>query len=145
MKIKMKDLVMLGIIIGIAFFFIGAIISNIFPSSETDLLSYKISGSIKLVGIGALTSSMIIGGITIEDIDKNFKLLLLLLGLVLLIIYTVGSQSLQWYIPTSSQTPSGNLSYDNRPTGYGIPGFEMIAVLGALGIALFILKKKRTR
>ena len=144
MKIKIKDLVMLGMISGIAFFFIGAIISDVFPSSQTDLLSYKFSGSIKLIGIGALTSSMIVGGIIIEDIDKNLKLLLLLLGLVLLIIYTMGSQSLQWYVPTS-QTPSGNESYEHRPTGYGIPGFEMICALGALTIVLFILKKKRYR
>jgi MFS family permease len=145
MKIKMKDLVMIGIIGGIAFFFVGAIISNVFPSSQTDLMSYKVSGSIKLIGIGALTSSMIIGGIIIDDIDKNLRLLLLLLGLVLLTIYTVGSQSLQWYVPTTSQTPTGNQSYENRPTGYGIPGFELISLLGALTIALFVLKKKHYR
>ena len=144
MKIKMKDLVMIGIIGGIAFFFVGAIISNVFPSSQTDLMSYKVSGSIKLIGIGALTSSMIIGGIVIDDIDKNLKLLLMLLGLVLLIIYTIGSQSLQWYVPTS-QTPSGNESFEHRPTGYGVPGFELIYVLGALTIVLFILKKKHSR
>lgn len=145
MKIKMKDLVMIGIIGGIAFFFVGAIISNVFPSSQTDLMSYKVSGSIKLIGIGALTSSMIIGGIIIDDIDKNLRLLLLLLGLVLLTIYTVGSQTLQWYVPTTSQTPTGNQSYENRPTGYGIPGFELISLLGALTIALFVLKKKHYR
>jgi MFS family permease len=145
MTIKMKDFVMIGIIGGIAFFFIGAIISNVFPSSQTDLMSYKVSGSIKLIGIGALTSSMIIGGIIIDDIDKNLRLLLLLLGLVLLTIYTVGSQSLQWYVPTTSQTPTGNQSYENRPTGYGIPGFELISLLGALTIALFVLKKKHYR
>lgn len=140
----MKNIIMLGVIGGIAFFFIGAIISNVFPSSQTDLLSYKISGSIKLIGIGALVSSMIVGGIIIEDIDKNLKLLLLLLGLVLLIIYTIGSQSLQWYVPTS-QTPTGNESYENRPTGYGVPGFELILGLGALVITLLILKKKQYR
>jgi MFS family permease len=138
---KMKDLVMLGIICGIAFFFIGAIISNVFPSSQTDLLSYKISGSIKLIGIGALISSMIVGGIVIEDIDKNLRLLLLILGLILLIIYTLGAQSLQWYVPTS-QTPTGGQSYENRPTGYGIPGFELIIGLAALIITVMILKKK---
>jgi MFS family permease len=145
MKMKMKDLVMLGIISGIAFFFIGAIISTVFPSSQTDLMSYKVASSIKLIGIGALTSSMIIGGITIETIDKNLRLLLLLLGLVLLIIYTVGSQSLQWYVPTSSQTPSGNQSYDYRPTGYGVPGFELISLIGAVMIVLFLVRKRCSR
>jgi len=141
----MKDLVIAGIIGGIAFFFIGAIISSVFPSSTTDLVSYKAAGFIKLIGIGALTSSMIVGGITMENIDKNLRLLLLLLGLVLLTIYTVGSQSLQWNVPISSQTPTGNQSYENRPTGYGIPGFELVAVLGALVVVLLIMRRRRHR
>jgi hypothetical protein len=98
----------------------------------------------KLLGIGILISSMIIGGIYIENIDKNIKLLLLLLGLVLLLIYTIGSQSLEWYIPTS-QTPTGNESHIQRPTGYGIPGFELPMALGGLVIAFVILKKRQNR
>jgi hypothetical protein len=140
----MKNVIMFGLIVGIAFFFIGAIISNVFPSNSTNLLSYKISSSIKLLGIGAVISSMIIGGIYIEAMDKNIKLLLLLLGLVLLIIYTIGAQSLEWYIPTS-QTPTGNESFEHRPTGYGIPGFELVVGLGALAITLLILRKRRNR
>ena len=144
MKMTIKSIIILGLIVGIAFFFIGAIISNIFPSSSTDFLSYKISSSIKLLGIGAVICSMVIGGIYIQEIDKNLKLLLLLLGLVLLVIYTIGSQSLEWYIPTS-QTPTGDESYEHRPTGYGVPGFELILVLGALVITLLILKKRHDR
>jgi len=144
MKMTIKSLIMLGLIVGIAFFFIGAIISNVFPSSSTDLLSYKISSSIKLLGIGVLIGSMVVGGIYIEDIDKNLKLLLLLLGLVLLVIYTIGSQSLEWYIPIS-QTPTGDESYEHRPTGYGVPGFDLMLGLGALVITLVILKKRHDR
>jgi MFS family permease len=144
MKMTIKSLIILGLIVGIAFFFIGAIISNVFPSSSTDLLSYKISSSIKLLGIGVVIGSMVVGGIYIEDIDKNLKLLLLLLGLVLLVVYTIGSQSLEWYLPTS-QTPTGIESYEHRPTGYGVPGFELILVLGALVITLIILKKRHDR
>lgn len=144
MKIHMKKIVMLGLIIGIAFFFIGAIISTSFPSSSANLAPYKISSSIKLVGLGVVICSMVIGGIYLDDIDKNLRLLLLLLGLMLLVIYTVGSQSLEWYIPTS-QTPTGNETYEHRPTGYGIPGFELILGLGALLITVLILKKRHTR
>ncbi len=133
---------MLGLIAGIALFFIGAILSNVFISNETNLLSYKISSSIKLLGIGSVICSMVIGGIYIQDIDKNLRLLLLLLGLVLLVIYTIGSQSLEWYIPTS-QTPTEVDSYEHRPTGYGIPGFELILGLGALVITMLIVKKRR--
>ncbi len=144
MKMTMKSLIMLGLIVGIACFFVGAILSNVFPSSSTDLLSYKISSSIKLLGIGAVICSMVIGGIYVQEIDKNLRLLLLLLGLVLLVIYTVGSQSLEWYVPTS-QTPTGDQSYEQRPTGYGIPGFELVLGLGALVITVLILKKRRNR
>ncbi len=135
---------MFGLIIGIVCFFIGAIISTVFASSSSNLFSYKISSSIKLLGIGAVISSMIIGGVYIENIDKNIRLLLLLLGLVLLMIYTIGSQSLEWYIPTS-QTPTGNESYEHRPTGYGIPGFELPVVLGALAIAILVRRIRRKR
>jgi hypothetical protein len=142
---KIKTLVMLGIILGIASIFIGAIISTVFPSSENNLLPYRVSSSIKLIGIGLFTSSLMIGGIAMEDVDRHVKLLLLLLGLVLLIIYTVGSQSLQWNVPTSSQTPSGNESYTHRPIGYGIPGFEAYTLLAAFIVALVILKRKHPR
>jgi membrane protease YdiL (CAAX protease family) len=143
MKMKMKDLVMLGIIVGIACFFIGAMILKVFPSSETDLLSYKVSACVKLFGVGVLISSMVVGGILLEEIDKNLRILLLLLGLILLLVYTVGSQSLEWYVPTS-QSVTGNQSYEYRPTGYGIPGFECVSVLGAL-VFLFFWKKQKKK
>ncbi|KYK34908.1 MAG: hypothetical protein AYK22_04460 [Thermoplasmatales archaeon SG8-52-3] len=138
---KNKDIIMLGIIIGIGFFFIGAIISNIFLSSEEDLLPYKVSALIKLTGLGILTSSMIIGGIIVEEIDKNLKLLLLLLGLLLLIIYTLASPELEWKIPSIT---NGETEYNTRPTGYGVPGFEILAAIGAIIFAI-ILKKKRLK
>lgn len=144
MKPRLNNIIMVGLILGIACFFIGAIISNVFPSSSANLLSYKLSSSIKLLGIGVVISSMVIGGIFIDSIDKNIRLLLLLLGLVILIIYTVGSQTLEWYIPTSG-TPSGNESYAHRPTGYGIPGFELPFALVAFGISVLIIKKRQRR
>lgn len=139
---KNKNLIMFGMIIGIAFFFIGAMVNNIFPSSETDLLSYKISASIKLIGIGALTASMVAGGITVEDVDKNLKMLLLLLGLVILIIYSVGSPSLEWQI--SGAIEEGDV-FGERPTGYGVPGFETIITIIALFTVISIAKIKRLR
>jgi hypothetical protein len=144
MKLTIKNVIMLGLILGITCFFIGAIISNVFSSSRSELLSYKISSSVKLIGIGTVVCSMVVGGIYLEEIDKNLRLLLLLLGLVLLIIYTVGSESLEWYIPTS-QTPTGQESYEQRPTGYGLPGFELILGIGALVLTLIILKKRHQR
>ena len=134
-----KDMIMLGIIVGIAFFFIGAIISNVFPSSETGLLPYKVSAVIKLLGLGLLTTTMIVGGIIIEDIDKNLKLLLLLLGLVLLIIYSIASPALEWQLPSYSSSSTG---YETRPTGYGIPGFELIIVACAIALVFFLRRKR---
>ena len=73
---KNKDLIMFGMIVGIAFFFVGAMISNVFPANESDLTSYKVSASMKLIGIGLLTTSMVVGGIIVEGIDKNLNTLL---------------------------------------------------------------------
>lgn len=140
LNMKNKDLIMLGIIIGITFFFIGAIINNVFPSDEEDLLSYKASASIKLIGLGFLVSSMVVGGIIVEDIDKNLKLLLMLLGLILLMIYTIGAQSLTWNV--SGMVGSGSEAYDTRPTGYGVPGFEIIPAVAAI-ILIAIWKRKK--
>ena len=136
---KNKDMIMLGIIIGIAFFFIGAIISNVFSSTEADLLPYKVSAVIKLIGLGILTSTMIVGGIIVEDIDKNLKFLLLLLGLILLIIYSIASPSLEWKLPSYSSSSTG---YESRPTGYGVPGFEILISLCAI-ILVLLWKRKR--
>lgn len=136
---KKRDLIMLGIIIGIAFFFIGAIISNVFPSSDEELLPYKMAAVNKLLGLGFLTTSMVIGGLIIDDIDKNQRTLLLLLGLILLIIYSIGSPALEWEI--GSYDSSG---YDSRPTGYGIPGFEIIFVIISI-ISFIILHKIKTK
>jgi len=145
-NMKNKDLIMLGIIVGIAFFFIGAIISNVFQSSETNLISYKVSASIKLIGMGFLTSSMVVGGIIVEDIDKNLKMLLLILGLILLIIYTIGAQSLNWSVSGMLGSPStSSEAYSNRPTGYGVPGFEAVYAIVAMAAVLLISRIKRHR
>ena len=134
-----KDIIMLGIIVGIAFFFIGAIISNVFANSETDLLPYKISAVIKLVGLGILTTTMVVGGIIVDNIDKNLKLLLLLLGLILLIIYSIASPALEWRLPSYS---GGSTGYESRPTGYGVPGFEIL--MAFCTIVLIIFWKRKT-
>lgn len=146
MKLGMKHLVMLGFSVGIAMLFFGAIVSNVFPSSETDLTSYKASASIKLLGIGILICTMIVAGIRLGDVDKNLKFLLLILGLVLLIVYTVGSTSLEWNLPSSQYGGNQNTSgYATRPTGYGVPGFEAWMTLGALAVVCVALAYRRRR
>jgi hypothetical protein len=150
MKMKTKDIVMLGMVIGIGLFFIGAMISNSFPSDSENLTSYKVSAFIKMLGIGVLTASMVIGGIIIEKIDKNLKMLLFIFGLILLIIYTIGSIDLTWHVESPV---SGSLGEDtkedideSKPEGYGAaPGFEVIGVLTALSAILFFYKKRYKR
>lgn len=138
-----KDFVMMGIIGGIAFFFIGAIILNVFPSSELDLLSFRVSAVIKLLGLGVLTTSMVVGGLTIKDIDANQRTLLLLLGLVLLIIYSVASPALEWRIP--GWADQGAVAYDYRPTAAGIPGFEIPLMLLSLVVIIILGRRKFKR
>ena len=144
LKMKNKDLIMFGMIIGIGFFFIGAMISNIFPSNEESLASYKVAAFLKLFGIGILTACMVVGGIIITKIDRNLRMLLLLMGLILLIIYTVGSPTLNWEV-TSMASPGSDSDYDEayneRPTSLGTPGFEFLYAI----IALIILGKVRKK
>lgn len=139
--LETKNIIIAGLIVGIALFFIGAIIINVFPSSESDLLSYRVSAIIKLIGLGFLTCSMVVGGVILKDIDKNQKILIFVIGLILLIIYTVGSPSLQWEVETSDEALV-NESYYERPTGYGIPGFESILAAFAIAFVLFWKKKQ---
>ena len=142
---KNKDLIMIGMIIGIMFFFFGAMISNVFPSDAENLISYKVAAFMKLMGIGILTTCMVVGGIIIESIDKNFRMLLFILGLILLIIYTVGSPILTWDVSESESNDNGYSDeiYKNRPTSFGTPGFEVIYVLIAIGILLLIGRRKQ--
>lgn len=137
---------MLGLIIGIALFFIGAMITNVFPSSETDLIGYKVSSFLKMMGLGFVVSSMVVGGIIVKEVDKNLKTLLLLLGLILLIVYTIGAQQLHWDISSSEDSDStSEEAYEKRPTGYGTPGFEAVAAFIALMAVLIFAKIRRNR
>lgn len=150
-NMKNKDLIMLGIIVGISLYFVGAMVSNVFDSSGSDLLAYKASGFLKLVGIGILTASMVVGGIITEKIDKNLKMLLLILGLVLLIIYTIGSPLLSWDISNFSPSgmvgsPSeGEQAYEERPTALGTPGFELLYAIFAISFVVAIGKVRKKR
>jgi hypothetical protein len=148
LKIKNKELIIIGIILGIALYFIGMMISNVFPSDQESLLTYKVQGFIKLLGLGFITASMVVGGIIIENIDKNLRMLLLIFGLVLLIIYTIGSPSLSWDIPSygssGMQSPS-EAAYEERPTSLGTPGFEMVYAMIAIALVLFITKINRRK
>ena len=142
---KNKDLIMFGMIIGIMFFFIGAMISSAFPSDVENLASYKAAAFMKLFGIGILTACMVVGGIIIESIEKNFRMLLFLLGLILLIIYIIGSPVLNWDVSGESESTDDDYSdkiYEDRPTSLGTPGFEVIYVLISIGIFLLIRKRK---
>ena len=121
--------VMLGVCIGIVLFFVGALIYTIFgPGGEENQLPYKISAMIKLLGIGILCSSMVCGGIILDD--KTTRFYLFILGSILLIIYLSASPLLEW-----------RGSYTARPTALGIPGFE--AILTIIGILLVLLINKR--
>ncbi|HEC80996.1 MAG TPA: hypothetical protein ENI42_01020 [Thermoplasmatales archaeon] len=136
-----KDLIILGIVVGIGLFFVGAIISNVFPSNETNLVSYKVSAVVKLLGLGVLTTSMLVGGIVIEEIDKNLKTLLLLLGLIFLVIYSIASPALEWKLPSG-----GNVTaYETHPTGYGVPGFEFLFSVLAIFAVVLIIRRRAVR
>lgn len=140
---KNKDMIMFGLIIGIALLFIGAIVSNVFPSSAEDLVGYKVSAFLKMVGLGFFVGTLIVGGIIVEDIDKNIKMLLLIFGLLILIIYTVGRGDLQWDVSPSTGIGMDEAAFEERPTGYGTPGFEMFFAIIAIFTMALISKIKK--
>jgi len=147
---KNKDRIMLGIIIGIALFFVGGMINSTFESSEDNLLPYKISSTLKLVGMGILVATLIIGGIIGYELNKNFRILILIVGLSLLLVFTIGAQLMKWDTSTqnssflageSSMNSSSEESnaYENRPS---TPGFELFVAIIAIVSLLFFKKIK---
>ena len=143
-KMKNKDLIMFGMIFGIGFFFIGAMVSNVFPSEAENLASYRFSAFVKLLGIGILTACMVVGGIIVEKIDRNLRMLLLMLGLILLIIYTIGSPMLNWDISglasSAAESDISQVANEEKPTALGTPGFEAVFVMIAIAIFMIIRK-----
>jgi len=144
MKYVVKDLVMLGVSAGIVLLFVGGILSTVFPGSATDLLPYRVSASVKLLGIGGLICTMIVAGLRLEGVDRTLRLLILILGLVMLVIYTAGSSFLEWNVP-SYMTGNQTVAYESRPTALGIPGFETGVALGALVLVFAALAFRRRR
>jgi hypothetical protein len=142
-----KNIIITGLILGIACFFIGAMISNVFPSSSEDLTSYKITAAIKLLGMGFFTTTLVLGGIINYEIDKNLKFLLLLLGLMLLMIYLIGSPMLRWDVSESRGlydygSDEESEIYNRRPTALGTPGFEFILAIISIIVLLFYKRYK---
>ena len=142
MKLVMRQAVILGISTGIVLLFVGGIISTVFPSTATDLLSYRVASSIKLLGIGGLICTLIVGGLRLEGTDRTLRLLILILGLIMLVIYTAGSAMLEWNVPTYLENHNDS-AYQSRPTALGVPGFDTWVFLGALGIVAAALAFRR--
>lgn len=142
-EMKTKNIIMIGLVLGLGLLFVGAMISNVFPTTESDLFGYRLSSFVKMLGLGFITSSMVIGGIVVEHIDKNLKLLLLLLGLIILVIYTIGAHQLNWQITSLEDEPLPQEAYEDRPTGYGVAGFETLSLLVAMIFTVWIVRIKQ--
>jgi len=159
---KTKDWVIFGLIIGIALFFFGAMIASIFiePTAEGIDPNYapdKASKAIKLIGLGVLTTTLIVGGVIGNDLHKHFKLILLVIGLVLLLIFSIGAQFMKWddtpsyYYGSSSwgsgiaSSPSDSGDEEISTAPPSTPGFELIAAIGAIAVVLMASKIKRRK
>ena len=87
MKMNKKNLMILGLAGGIMLFFLGmATYIALGPSTDTYLLPRQISSVIKLMGMGLVCISMIVGGFFVEKLDKDTKTLLLIFGVILLMM-----------------------------------------------------------
>jgi len=87
MTLDKKMLILLGLACGIMLFFLGMAVAIILgPTTETYLLPKQIGATIKLSGMGIICISMIIGGFFVEKIEKDFKNLLLIFGIIILLL-----------------------------------------------------------
>jgi len=141
---KIKDMIMLWLIIGISLFFIGGMINSTFYTEDSeDDTAYKVSSTFKLIGLGILTSILIIGGIIGSDLNKYFRLTFLVIGLILLLIFTIASQFMDYqeielaiYDEFGQETGATTIETYQPST----PGFELIA--GILAITSIVIYKK---
>jgi hypothetical protein len=87
MEMNKKNVMILGIALGIFIFFLGmALYILLGPSTPDYMLPRQISAMVRLSGMGILVISMVVGGFFVEKLDKDTKTLLLLFGIVLLLL-----------------------------------------------------------
>jgi hypothetical protein len=78
---------MLGLAGGTMLFFLGMVAYLVFgPSTTTYILPQQISSVIKLSGMGIVCISLIVGGVLVEKLERDTKILLLLFGVILLLM-----------------------------------------------------------
>jgi hypothetical protein len=87
MKFNKKDLMILGLTVGIILFFLGiATAIALGPTTDDYQLPRQVGSIIRLSGMGIICIAMIVGGFFIEKLDKDIKHILLIFGLVLLLL-----------------------------------------------------------
>lgn len=87
MNMNKKNLMILGLAVGIMLFFIGLATNIAMGPATTDYqLPRQVSAVIKLTGMGIVCISMIVGGFFVEQLDKDTKSLLLIFGVILLLL-----------------------------------------------------------
>ena len=93
---NMKNSVIISLGAGILIFFFGIGIYFILgPSTAENLIPRQVSAVIKLIGMGIICISLIVGGFFVENIDKDTKILMLIFGILLLLmnIFIMSSSS----------------------------------------------------
>jgi hypothetical protein len=77
----------LGLAGGTMLFFLGMVAYLVLgPSTTTYVLPQQISSVIKLSGMGIVCISLIVGGVLVEKLERDTKILLLLFGVILLLM-----------------------------------------------------------
>jgi hypothetical protein len=80
-----KNLMILGIEIGVILFFIGVALNiALGPTTDNNKMPQQVSSFVKLVGMGITTLSIFIGGIFIEKMELVTRILLVVFGVILL-------------------------------------------------------------
>ena len=97
MEMNKKNLMILGIVIGVMLFFLGIALNIVLgPATVEDRTSAQVSSFVKLAGAGIFTLAIFIGGIFIESMWIVTRILLVVFGLTLLLV-NIGIISLVTY------------------------------------------------
>jgi len=87
MEMNKKNLMILGIEIGVMLFFLGIAINIVLgPTTDDYKLPQQLSSFIKLGGMGLATLSIFIGGIFIEKLELVTRILFVIFGTIILVL-----------------------------------------------------------
>jgi predicted MFS family arabinose efflux permease len=89
-----RNLVVLGILFGLLFVWLGNIIFTFsFPPTSSDITGFKVAFFLNSFGYAAITMFLIGGGISNKKFDKLIRMVMIISGVIVLVMTLVISLS----------------------------------------------------